>query len=124
MNGGGEYGYTPKDLFELRIEVDHRPVVSVQLDLVGSSQVPYLTMEISKGSVSCLSLFPEETAYTPGGECIGFLQGSGTNGCGKRLQWGICFVQLGSGGCRGGGDVVASRHLIRLIIRTKRLEII
>jgi hypothetical protein len=45
-------------------------VVFVRMDLVGPSQVLYLTTEISKGSVGCASLIPEETAYTTGGEVI------------------------------------------------------
>jgi hypothetical protein len=98
LNGGGECGYTPEDLFELRIEIGHRPVDLVRLDLVGLSRFPYLATEISKGSVSCLSLFLEETTYTPGGESILFLQESGTNGHSKRLPWGVCFVWLGGGG--------------------------
>ncbi len=108
----------------MRIEIGHHPVVLVQLDLIGSSQVPYLATEISKGSVSCSSLFPEETAYTPGSEFIVFVQGSGTNGRGERLPWGICVVWLGGGSRQGGGAVVVLGHLIRLIIRPKCLKII
>jgi hypothetical protein len=82
------------------------------LDLVGSSQVPYLTTEISKGSLGCLSLFPKETAYTPGGEIIVLVQRSGTNGRGEHLPWGICFVWLVGVHRWGGGAVDVSGHPI------------
>ncbi len=99
-------------------------MVFVQLDLVGSSQVPYLMMEIGKGSVGRSSLFPEEAANTPGGEIIILIEGSGNNGRGEHLPLGICFVWLVGVRCWGGGTVDASWHPIRLIVGSKGLEVV
>ncbi len=99
-------------------------MVLVQLDLVGSSQVPYLTSKIGKGSLGCSSLFPEEAANTPGGEIVVLIQGRGTNGHGEHLPWGIRFVRLVSVHYWGGGTVDAPGHLIQLIAGSKGLEVV
>ena len=55
------------------------------MDLVGSSQVPYLTTETGEGSVGHLSLFPEEAVNTLSGEIVVLIKGSGTSGHVERL---------------------------------------
>ncbi len=99
-------------------------MVFVRLDLIGLSQVPYLMIEISKSSIGCLSLFPEEAANTPGSEIVVLIEGSGTNNRGEHLPWGICFVWLVNVYCRGGGTVNVSGHTIPLIVRSKGLEVV
>jgi hypothetical protein len=99
-------------------------VVFVRLDLIGSSQVPYLTTETGKGSIGHSSLFPEEAANTLSGEIIVLIKGSGTNGQGEHLPWCICFVWLVGVRCQGGGTVDASWHPSQLIIGSKGLEVI